>query len=247
MNRPLTLWLVALGVIGGENLEASAQKNPSLRVRQTEALIRLLDEPVNLKDLKEGATFSSLEEWAEARGTELPIFIDVKAFQEESSQALFRGEVPPPKLLGLPRRMRLGDLLQLIVAQFEEESTLLIRKNRVEITTKKAASRDNLLKQTFVASFDQQPLESVLEDLADITGVSVIVDGRSKEKIRTPVTARFRNDVPLRDALRMVTESAELKLVILPGGLFVTTPAHASVLEKNGTVQPGTATGGLCQ
>jgi type II secretory pathway component GspD/PulD (secretin) len=144
-------------------------------------------------------------------------------------------------LLGLPRRMRVGDILQLLVAQFEEESTLLIRKNRVEITTKKAAGRDNLLKQTFVASFDQHPLEFILEDFADITGVSVIVDGRSKEKIRTPVTARFRNDVPLSDALRMVTESAELKLVFLPGGLFVTTPSHADLLEKNGTAQPGPA------
>jgi len=85
-------------------------------------------------------------------------------------------------LPGLPRRLRVGDLLQLIVAQFDEESALLIRKNRVEITTKKAASRDNLLKQTFVASFDQHPLEYVLEDLAEITGVSVIVDGRSKER-----------------------------------------------------------------
>jgi hypothetical protein len=242
MNRQLTLWFIALGVTCGVNLEASAQKNSSPRVRETDVLMRFLDESIDLKDLKEGASFPSVGEWAQARGKELPIFVDVKAFQEESSQALFRGEIPPPKLLGLPRRMRVGDLLQLIVAQLEEESTLLIRKNRVEITTKKAASRDNLLKQTFVASFDQHPLEFILEDLADITGVSVIIDGRSKEKIRTPVTARFRNDVPLRDALRMVTESAELKLVILPGGLFVTTPSHADVLEKvgiNGTAQPG--------
>ncbi|MCI0376927.1 MAG: hypothetical protein L0215_04930 [Gemmataceae bacterium] len=200
--------------------------------------MRLLDEPINLKDLKEGASFSSLEEWAQARGKELPIFIDIKAFHEENSLALFRGEIPPPKLLGLPRRMRVGDALQLLVAQLEEESTLLIRKNRVEVTTKKAASRDNLLNQTFVASYDQLPLEYILDDLADITGVSVIVDGRSKDKIRTAVTARFRNDVPLRDALRMLTESAELKLVFLPGGLFVTTPAHADVLEKNGLHGP---------
>jgi hypothetical protein len=232
MNRQLTLWLVALGVLCGTNAQAVAQKNPNPRVRETEALLRLLEEPVLLQDLKEGPSFASLEEWAKSRGKDLPLFIDVRAFQEESSQALFRGELPPPKLPGLPRRMRVGDLLQLLVAQLEEESTLLIRKNRVEITTKKAASRDNLLRQTFVASFDQHPLEFVLEDLAALTGVSVVVDGRSKEKIRTPVTARFHNDVPVRDALRMVTESAELKLVILPGGLFVTTPCHAAVLES---------------
>jgi hypothetical protein len=250
MNRQLALWLAAVGVVLGVQVEASAQKNASPRVRETDVLLRLLDEPLYLKDLKDGASFSSVEEWAQERGKELPIFIDVKAFQEESSQALFRGELPPPRVLGLPQRIRLGDLLQLLVAQLEEESTLLIRKNRVEITTKKAASRDNLLKQTFVASFDQQPLESVLEDLADVTGVTVIVDGRSQDKIRTPVSARFRNDVPLRDALRMLTESAELKLVILPGGLFVTTPIHAELLENNGFVQkaqPGITAPNCCQ
>jgi hypothetical protein len=235
MNRQLALWLAALGLLCSANLQAVAQKNSNPRVRETEALLRLLEEPILLQDLKEGPSFSSVEEWAKARGKDLPIFIDMKAFQEESSQALFLGQIPPPKLIGLPRRMRVVDLLQLLVAQLEEESTLLIRKNRVEITTKKAASRDNLLRQTFVASFDQHPLEFVLEDLAAITGVSVVVDGRSKEKIRTPVTARFHNDVPLRDALRMVTESAELKLVILPGGLFVTTPCHAAVLESKQT------------
>lgn len=237
MNRQLTLLLVALGLACSANNPACAQKNTSPRVRETEALLRLLDEPVILKDLKE-VSFSALEEWAQARGKELPIFIDIKAYQDESTLAQFRGEIPSPKLLGLPRRARVGDLLQAIVAQMEEESTLLIRKNRVEITTKKVGSRDNLLKQTFVASFDQQPLEFVLDELSEITGVTVIVDGRSKDKIRTPVTARFRNDVPLRDALRMVAESAELKLVILPGGLFVTTASHAEVLEKKGKAPP---------
>jgi hypothetical protein len=231
MTRHRIVCLLVLGLLCSAATQASAQKNSSQRVREADALIRLLDEPVELKELKDGPSFLALQEWARARGKELPLFVDVKAFQEDNSLAMIRGEIPPPKLLGLPHRMRVGDLLQAIVAQFEEESTILIRKSRVEITTKKAASRDNLLKQTFVASFDQQPLEVVLDDLADISGVSVIVDGRTKEKIRTAVTARFRNDVPLRDALRMVTESAELKLVILPGGLFVTTPSHAQMLQ----------------
>jgi hypothetical protein len=239
MPRPLIVCVLVLGLLGSVIARASAQKNSSQRVREADALIRLLDEVVDLKDLKDGPSFLALEEWARARGKELPLFVDVKAFQDESSLAVIRGEIPPPKLLGLPRRMRMGDLLQALVGQFEEESTILIRKGRVEITTRKAASRDNLLKQTFMASFDQQSLEVVLDDLADITGVSVIVDGRTKDKIRTPVTARFRNDVPLRDALRMVTESAELKLVILPGGLFVTTPSHASMLESGETGHPG--------
>jgi hypothetical protein len=235
MNRQLTLWLVAMGVVCGIVHEARAQKSASQRTNETAMLMRLLDETINVKDLKDGPSFLALEEWAQERGKDLPIFIDIKAFQKESSLALFRGEIPPPKLLGLPRRMRVGEILQALVAQFEEESALLIRKNRVEITTRKAASRDALLKQTFVATFEQRPLQLILEELADMTGVSVIIDGRSKEKIQTPVSARFHNDVLLCDALRMVTESAELKLVLLPGGVFVTTPSHASLLETSST------------
>jgi hypothetical protein len=242
MNRQLTLCVMALAAVAGTHREAHAQKTSSPRVRETEALMRLLEEQVTLKDLKEGVSLASLEDWALARGKELPIFIDVKAFQQESSLGQFRGELPPPKVLGLPRKMPLGDLLQIFVAQFEEETTFLVRKGRVEITTRKAAARENLLKQTFASTFDLCPLECVLEDLADLTGVSVIVDGRTKEKIRTPVTARFHNDVPLREALRMVTESAELKLVILPGGLFVTTPAHAELLERNGNAPAAAGT-----
>jgi hypothetical protein len=39
----------------------------------------------------------------------------------------------------------------------------------------------------------------------------------------------------------VVAECAELNLVFLPGGLFVTTPSHADMLEKNGTAHPGLA------
>src|SRR5262249_59060727 len=67
MHRQLTLWLVALGVSCGVNLEAAAQKNSSPRVRETEALMRLLDEPINLKDLKDAASLPSLEQSPQAR------------------------------------------------------------------------------------------------------------------------------------------------------------------------------------
>jgi hypothetical protein len=76
-------------------------------------------------------------------------------------------------------------------------------------------------------------LECALDELSEITGVSVVLDGRITENRQALVTACFRNDVPLLEGLRMLTESAGLKLVQLPGGtgpteaLFITTPEHA--------------------
>ena len=58
------------------------------------------------------------------------------------------------------------------------------------------------------------------------------MDARIKQKAQTPVTARFRNDVALQDAVRMLTDMAELKIVYLVTGMYVTTPEHAQVMQK---------------
>ena len=85
-------------------------------------------------------------------------------------------------------------LLQLALSQFDGgEATFLVRRGRVEITTKKAAALPSLLKQTFAASFDRQPLEFVLDDLSEITGVSVVLDGRAADRGRAVEPERRAN------------------------------------------------------
>jgi hypothetical protein len=213
--------------------------NPKMAT--TDALMRTLDQEISTKDLPQ--SFYPLLDYLTVRmretGKDLPFFVDVRAFSKDV-QDVVDGLLPPPrfKLQPLPPRMSVRAILQLAVSQFDgDEATFLIRQGRVEITTRKAAALPNLLKQTFAASFDRQPLEFVLDDLSEITGVSVVIDGRARDRSRTPVTARFRNDVPLLEALRMVTESAGLKLVEIRGStnstraLFVTTPEHATILQ----------------
>ena len=206
------------------------------RLARTDELMRHLDREIATKELPN--SFFPLLDYLSGYG--VPFFVDIKVFSKDV-QSVIDGELPPPRfrLQPLPRQMSVRAILQMAVEQFDgEEATFLIRQGRVEITTKKAAALPNLLKQTFAASFDRQPLEFVLDDLSEMTGVSVVIDGRAKEKVREPITARFRNDVALLEALRMVTESAGLKLVELAGdggptrALFVTTPEHARTLQK---------------
>ena len=217
----------------------SKPSNPKLA--RTDALVRLLDQEIPTKDLPR--SFWDLLDYLTARtgeaGQELPFFVDVRHFSKEV-QAVLDGQLPPPrfKLHPLPPRMSVRAILHFAVNQFDGgQATFLIRQGRVELTTREAAALPNLLKQTFAASFDRHPLEFVLDDLSEITGVSVVIDGRAKDRLRTPVTARFRNDVPLLEALHMVTESAGLKLVVLPASpgparaLFVTTPEHARAMQ----------------
>ena len=62
--------------------------------------------------------------------------------------------------------------------------------------------------------------------------MSIVLDPRAKEKVKTAVTARFNDDVAMQDALRMLTEMAELKIVYLVTGMYITTPEHARAMQK---------------
>lgn len=229
-------------VVATDQGDASKSKPYNPKMATTDALMRILDQEIATKDLPSSfwLLLDYLTERLGADGTRMSFFVDVSVFSKEV-RAVVDGELPPPrlKLQPLPERMSVRAILETAVNQLDgDEGTFLIRRGRVEITTKKAASLHNLLQQTFAASFNRHPLEFVLDDLSELTGVSIVIDGRAKNEMRTPITARFRNDVPLLGALRMVTESAGLKLVGFPGapgsarGLFVTTPEHAQVLQR---------------
>src|SRR5262249_39846177 len=151
------------------------------------------------------------------------------AFKDEGFD-IYEGQV---RLTAAPGQMSVGNLLR---AAFSElggpEATLLLRRGLVEITTRAAAGKEHTLNQTFFADFNARPLEDAIEELSELTGVSIVIDARVKEKAKTPVTARFRNDVAMQDAVRMLAEMSELKVVHLVTGLFITTPAQAQVLQK---------------
>jgi hypothetical protein len=235
--------LVVIALLGpgvvllpGAGCPAAEGKNSSPRIAATEALLRVLDEEIPTKDLPDNF-FLLLEYLTDRR--HLPFLVDFKSFTKDV-QAVRDGELPPPqlKLQPLPARMTIRAVLHLAVDRFDSEATFLVRQGRVEVTTRKAASFANLLTQTFAVSFDRQPLELVLDELSDLTGATIVSDDRARDALRTPVSARFRNDVPLLEALRMLTASAGLTLVELgckqgaPRALFVTTPEYARALAR---------------
>jgi hypothetical protein len=46
------------------------------------------------------------------------------------------------------------------------------------------------------------------------------------------VSATFLNDIDLAGALRVLTEMADLKVIVLDGAIFVTTAEHVTLLRK---------------
>jgi hypothetical protein len=166
------------------------------------------------------------------KGLGLPILIDRHGFKDVAPDAidLYESQVKFPHY---PKTMTFAMALQYAVSQASPvEATFIVRRGVVEILPAKYATLDHLLRQTVLANYEQERFEDVLHNLAKQSGVSIQLDPRAKDKQAMPVTALFRNDTSLRDVLTMLANMADLQVVELATGVYVTTPANAEVLRK---------------
>jgi hypothetical protein len=233
MNRCRTLTLLVLAAITAGSVSSVFAGRS--KVAENRAMVRLLDEACEMKDfqqvmsLKEAAGLL-MEKFA-AKGKELPISIDAATFRKEYPDLDIYGQhiqfQPFPKLLSLE------GILKGFVSQIADaDATFLIREGTVVITTAKEASLERLLQRKVIAEFNNTPLADALDELSAGTGASIVLDIRLGDKLRSPVTASLKNDVSLESALRMLTDMVDLKVVLLPAGIYVTHPFHADNMEK---------------
>lgn len=162
----------------------------------------------------------------------LPILVDEQAFKEENPDvpSVLESQVRFPPF---PRRMTVATALRVALAQVPtNNATFLVRAGYLEVTTRKQASPKQLLQRRVMALFDGSPLGEALDYLSALTGLSVTVDSRVGDKLKTPVTAAFTNDITLEAALRMLTNMSDLKMVLVGDAVYITSPANAQALEK---------------
>jgi hypothetical protein len=196
-------------------------------------LMKLLDESIETKGLHEKVRLkNALEHLFEKSGGRVVILVDRESFENELG-----ADAPSPyeedvSLPPVPVKMSLGSALRILVAQVAKGSaTYMIRRDHVEITTRKASSAAYLLQQaTILASFEKRPLVEVLQALTDESGLEIHLDP-STGKADVPVSARFRN-TPLENALVVATEMAELKFVVLERSIFVTTAKKVDQMQR---------------
>lgn len=232
MRRPhvCTLALAALLSLAAWQAPAFAQKESLANI---EIELRDFLNPMSFKEF-----LGLLQDKLPAK-QKVPLFIDWKAFAEDFPDAyggvegLYSSQIKPLAVTeSKDAKTTLARILDLGLGQLPTDTAYVIRGNAIDITTRQRTRREYLLNQTFFKNFEERPLHDALNDLSDLSGVSIILDRRVKEKDRTAVTAKFRNDVALQDAVRMLAEMAELKVVHLVTGLFVTTPEHALGMQK---------------
>jgi hypothetical protein len=141
-------------------------------------------------------------------------------YQEEVSMPIARDILP------------IGTALRLILSQVGDGSTTyLIREDHIEIVPEDYTKASSLIRQPIEASFHGRSLREVLQALSNLTALTINVDQRMGDKAETPISASFRN-ATLEDALVTVTESADLKFVVLNKSVFVTMPSHTKAIEE---------------
>jgi hypothetical protein len=215
---------------------AKPQPGPKTTVR---GLIALLQREIDLKDapdklkLKEILELTATHLTTLNMGREVGILLDTNAFKAEqeevTTEALLGEDVDIPVF---PKRMVVGRLLRLALGKLPtRNATYLVRPGWLEITTVKAASSKGLLLKKVSVSFEKRPLDEALQELSDLTGASIVIDGRLGDKSKALVTATFLNDTNLAGALRVLTDMADVRVVVLEDAIYVTSPENAQKLR----------------
>jgi type II secretory pathway component HofQ len=81
------------------------------------------------------------------------------------------------------------------------------------------------------ANFDRRPLAEALHELADQSGINVVLDARAGEKARTEVTATLSH-VPVDTAVQVLADMADLKSMAIDNVIYVTSKANAKTLQR---------------
>ena len=238
MTRTSLSVRVALLVLAvGLAAAATARSGPP---EESQRLILLLPKEIDLKDVPDKLKLKDVLELISMyltklnMGKEVRVLVDLNAFQaadaKMTSDEILGQDVDIP---AFPKQMSVAELLRLSLGKLPgRNATYLIRPGVLEITTRKEASPASLLQRRVAAAFTGRPLKDAIGELCEQTGASVVLDPRAGEKLKTPVTATFRNDTSLGAALRMLADVNDLKLVVLEDGLYITTPANAEAVRK---------------
>jgi hypothetical protein len=227
------LVLAGLVTVVGTNLATRGED------KQTASLAARLKQPVDFKGIEADPkmTFQeALDVLAKDYG--LKFDINEAAFREEmvddvESRPVVEKAVP--KMSQVPLETVVRKILARVPAQ--STTTYIIRHDAIEVTT-----GANLIREIWGPgyegpylplanrSFDRQPLEEALKDLAASCNFNIVLDSRAAEKARLPVTARFEN-TPLDTAVRLLADMADLRPFLVDNVLYVTTPERADRME----------------
>jgi hypothetical protein len=192
-----------------------------------------------------------------AKDCKVSFTVNERAFKYEMLMDVLKAEVANPNPIPA-MKARLSAVLRAILSRITVPSgaTWLVRDDSIEITTGIFLSQEVYVEghRDFLrlpqiadeetdpypgprfpiihANFQNKPLADALEELAEQSDLTIIVDASvADKKSKTPVSFKARN-MPLDTAVLALASMADLDFVQLDNALFVTTSAKAVSLQK---------------
>jgi len=189
-------------------------------------------------------------------GHDLTVLVDQNSFTADLNiPDVVLQQVKLPKLVNV----RLDTVLEKVVSQVQ--GGYLVKSDHIVITSAQRMIREiwgdiatqvetfglpRPMMRAIHAAFDKQPLANVLQELSDMSGTSVVLDGkRIGDKGQTAVSGQF-NNVPLDTAVRLLANQAGLRGIVVDNTILVTTEEHSSrvLQEQEKLAVPDAGTGG---
>jgi hypothetical protein len=239
MSRLLILCTLLLLSASLASAFALAEKDDKEQTTSAIELSRNLKRTVNFSGFEKDERLTlrdCLEMIQEVYG--LPILVNEAAFKAEDVAEVLNAN--PVTNAALPKMggTRLETVLQQLLARVPSASgaTFVVRDRHVEITTVRALKKEILgdtnrpLLPLLHRHFVKRLVHEALEDIADGTGFSVMIDPRAVKRAKTTFSGRFHN-TPLDTAVRLLVDMAGLKAVQIDNLFYVTTPENARALQ----------------
>ncbi len=201
-------------------------KKPNL-AKETQALLAYLKEPTD--KLRNGLDGLTLEDALAFIGKAhaINIRVEMKGFKTDGFEDVGKRIVTLPPMRDVPLEIILKDLL----SRMKPEATFLVQGDHVVVVSKAALERGEMLQERIHASYENKPLDEVLQELSDKTAVTVLVDPRLGNNANTRITVTLRG-VPLRTAIELLADMAGAAAIVRGEVLYVTTKENAEALQK---------------
>jgi len=232
---------------GKPSLETSNRVNTILRAITREPkdskarkLAEELARPINLPDGFPANTSlqDALDYLSEKYG--MTFIIDSNAFAAINVAKPSESQIELRKMLGIS----LFKVLRLMLGQVKGDDGIgdyILRDDYVEITTSKQVEleanpmkwkgKDRAFAPRVDAEHERLPLHEALRELAETSGVNIILDARATKAGWTAVTARMKS-MPLDTAVELLADMADLKAVAVDRAIYVTTKENARAILK---------------
>ncbi len=204
---------------------------------------KFLNENIETKEFQQEMPLKvflhKLEKNLGKNGKQVRFVIDADAFEKENEAWKKEGFDPPApvqetiiKFGKHPQRMSVGICLRLALSKVvTNNATYIIRRGQILITTIEQAQTPFLGYNLISGNFKKVPLTKVLDEISEMSGVSILVDPRIGNKVRTRITTRILL-INLETALRLLTDMTELQYVPVGNVIYVTNPANGPAFAK---------------